>query len=374
MVFNGNLVRLGASSARRRTRDERRQPSRAAGSASRTRSSRGRSAAASRRRGSPRPSRTSAASARTARTCCAPDAIGARRARAPRATRAPFALNLWVSDHDPGGRRADARRRSSAPGACSSPTSASSGVDRSPSRRRASTRAFDEQVEALLEARPPVFSFVFGIPVRARCWPSAGGAASSRSAPRPSIAEARALDEAGVDVDRRDRLRGRRPSSVVPRARRGLAHRHVRARAARRAARARSGDRRRRHRRPARRARRARARRQARADRHRVPRLRRSPARRDAHRALLPRRARAAHRADARVHRPARARRCAIAGPTRSVRVSSELPPFPIQAGSSSQLQGRRAAAGRTDLVSLWSGQIAPNLRHRTAADAHGRR
>jgi nitronate monooxygenase len=32
-------------------------------------------------------------------------------------------------------------------------------------------------------------------------------------------------------------------------------------------------------------------------------------------------------------------------------------------------LRPAAVAAGRTDLVSLWSGQIAPDLRHRTATD-----
>jgi len=59
--------------------------------------------------------------------------------------------------------------------------------------------SFDEQVDALLEARPPVFSFVFGIPsakVLAACKERhivTLGAATT-------IAEARALDEAGVDA------------------------------------------------------------------------------------------------------------------------------------------------------------------------------
>ena len=45
----------------------------------------------------------------------------------------------------------------------------------------------------------------------------------------------------------------------------------------------------------------------------------------------------------------------------------SELPPFPITSWFMSKLRPAAVAAGNTDLVSLWSGQIAPNLRHRTA-------
>ena len=43
------------------------------------------------------------------------------------------------------------------------------------------------------------------------------------------------------------------------------------------------------------------------------------------------------------------------------------LPPFPITSWFVSKLRPAAVAAGRTDLVSLWSGQIAPNLRHRNA-------
>lgn len=46
-----------------------------------------------------------------------------------------------------------------------------------------------------------------------------------------------------------------------------------------------------------------------------------------------------------------------------------ELPPFPMQSWfMSQQLRPAAVEAGRTDLVSLWSGQVAPNLRHRTAS------
>jgi nitronate monooxygenase len=37
-----------------------------------------------------------------------------------------------------------------------------------------------------------------------------------------------------------------------------------------------------------------------------------------------------------------------------------------------SRLRPAALAAGETDLMSLWSGQIAPNLRHRTAAALMG--
>ena len=47
----------------------------------------------------------------------------------------------------------------------------------------------------------------------------------------------------------------------------------------------------------------------------------------------------------------------------------AELPPFPVTGWFVSKLRPAALAAGRTDLVSLWSGQIAPNLRHRSAAE-----
>jgi nitronate monooxygenase len=42
--------------------------------------------------------------------------------------------------------------------------------------------------------------------------------------------------------------------------------------------------------------------------------------------------------------------------------------PYPIQGWFLAQLRPALVAAGRTDLVSVWSGQIAPNLRHRDVA------
>jgi nitronate monooxygenase len=46
----------------------------------------------------------------------------------------------------------------------------------------------------------------------------------------------------------------------------------------------------------------------------------------------------------------------------------AELPPFPIQSWFVGQLRAAALAAGNTDLMSLWSGQIAPNLVHRDAS------
>lgn len=45
------------------------------------------------------------------------------------------------------------------------------------------------------------------------------------------------------------------------------------------------------------------------------------------------------------------------------------LPPYPVQNWLTAQFRAAALAAGRTDIVSLWSGQSAPLLRHRRAAD-----
>jgi nitronate monooxygenase len=44
------------------------------------------------------------------------------------------------------------------------------------------------------------------------------------------------------------------------------------------------------------------------------------------------------------------------------------LPPYPVQNWLMGKLRPAALAAGRTDLVSLWSGQAAPLLKHRRAA------
>lgn len=126
-----------------------------------------------------------------------PDEIPAV-ARAIRArTSKPFALNLWVSDHDPGGREvspAEYERFAR----LFEPYFRELGAPL-PSPPERYGHRFDEQIEALLAAAPPVFSFVFGVPsaaVLAEC--RRRGIATVGAA--TSIAEACALDEAGVDL------------------------------------------------------------------------------------------------------------------------------------------------------------------------------
>jgi nitronate monooxygenase len=45
------------------------------------------------------------------------------------------------------------------------------------------------------------------------------------------------------------------------------------------------------------------------------------------------------------------------------------LPPYPVQNWLTAQFRAAALAAGRTDIVSLWSGQGAPLLKHRRAAE-----
>jgi nitronate monooxygenase len=107
--------------------------------------------------------------------------------------------------------------------------------------------SFEQQVEVILDLRPAVFSFVFGIPSAeilrecARRGILTAGAATT-------LEEAAALDEAGVDliVATGSDAGGHRPSFL--RACRGLAHGHALAGAAGAKDHAQARDRRRRHR------------------------------------------------------------------------------------------------------------------------------
>ena len=53
---------------------------------------------------------------------------------------------------------------------------------------------------------------------------------------------------------------------------------------------------------------------------------------------------------------------------------TSLLPPYPVQNWLTAQLRAAALAAGRTDVISLWSGQSAPLLKHRRAAELIARR
>ena len=127
----------------------------------------------------------------------APSEIGELVTRMRAQTAAPFAINLWVDNAD----AAMAGFDSAAFGrhvARLKPVYAALGLE-PPAFPNRFGQDFDEQVAALVEAAPPAFSFVFGIPspeileaCRRRGIVTIGNATT--------VAEARAIEAAGVDM------------------------------------------------------------------------------------------------------------------------------------------------------------------------------
>lgn len=288
-----------------------------------------------------------------------PVVAGAIRARTSR----PFALNLWVSDHDPGGRELSAADYDRV-ARLFEPYFQELGAPLPPPPERFGQR-FDEQIEALLAAAPPVFSFVFGVPspaVLAEC--RRRGIVTAGAA--TSIAEACALDEAGVDLivasgseagGHRPTFLGRAEDSlmgtfaltqlVAPRVKApvisagGIVDRRGVAAAFALGAQAvqlgtaflaceESG----------------------------------APA---AHKELL-----FSGRALSTTLTRAFSGRLARGLSNRWTREfagrAAELPPFPVQSWFMARLRSAALAAGDTELMSLWAGQSAPGLRHRSAS------
>jgi nitronate monooxygenase len=291
----------------------------------------------------------------------APDQITSIVGELKRLTTRTFAVNLWISDHDPGGRELS-REAFDRAYSLFEPYFRELGVDKPAPPARYGQR-YEEQIEALLEARPPVFSFVFGVPsqsVLAECKRRdivSIGAATS-------IAEARLLEQAGVDliIATGCEAGGHRPSfnaraedslvgsmaliplvadrvSVPVIAAGGIVDgRGIRAALALGAQAAQLGT---------------------------------------AFLACEESGASAAHREalfsdrsqDTTLTRAFTGRLARSISNRWSREMSSrseEQVPFPIQSWFLSQLRPAAIAAGRTDLVSLWSGQAAPNLRHRS--------
>jgi nitronate monooxygenase len=127
----------------------------------------------------------------------APEAIKDVIAEIRSLTSKPFAMNLWVSMEDEGARTSDesAFNRSLAPLATHL---AELGVAR-PAYKPYSPIRFEDQVRVLLDAKIPVFSFIFGIPPREileEC--RAKGIVTIGAATTPD--EAAALQQAGVDA------------------------------------------------------------------------------------------------------------------------------------------------------------------------------
>jgi nitronate monooxygenase len=293
-----------------------------------------------------------------------PDRLAAVTAEIRAQTSAPFAINLWVSDHDAGGLDLT-RAQFDQAFALFAPWYVELEVEK-PEMPERYHPSFAQQIEALIEARPPVFSFVFGIPdarVLAECRRRdirTIGAATS-------IAEAEALAAAGVDliVATGAEAGGHRPSFlqrtedsligtftlvqlIADRVRApviaagGIADaRGVRAALTLGAeaaqigtaflACAESGT----------------------HDLHRDALFSNSAMHTLLTRSFTGRLARGIRNrwTDAMAQRP------------------ETLPPFPVQSWFVSQLRSAAINAGRSDLISLWSGQIAPNLCHRNATE-----
>lgn len=292
-----------------------------------------------------------------------PDDIG-RVANDIRAlTSQPFAMNLWVSDHDAGGLDLDDATFEHAWRAFE-PYFRELQVPK-PGRFQRGHPAFAQQIDALLEARPPAFSFVFGIPapaVLAEC--RHRGIVTIGAA--TSIAEAQALDAAGVDllVATGAEAGGHRPSFLAPAeeslmgtftlvqlvsdrvtapviAAGGIVDaRGVRAALALGAQAVQIGT---------------------------AFLACEESGTTDAHRAVLFSE-RAQHTTLTRAFTGRLARGVRNRWTDEMRPRPDSLPPFPITSWFVSKLRPAAIAAGRTDLVSLWSGQIAPNLRHRSAA------
>jgi nitronate monooxygenase len=113
------------------------------------------------------------------------------------ATPRSYALNLWVSTHDLPEREMT-RARFEAAVRRLAPLYAEAGVA-APEYPERFAPGFESQAEAVLDARPPAFSFVFGIPdERVLAAFREAGIVTLGTATTPD--EAVALDEAGVDI------------------------------------------------------------------------------------------------------------------------------------------------------------------------------
>jgi len=144
-----------------------------------------------------------------------PDRIRAAVAEIRALTGEPFAVNLWVSTADA---RAEDVSRADYDAALTvlAPWFRELGIE-PPPFALAADPAFDDQVDALLDARPPIVSFIFGVPPPAildRC--RTLGIRTIATA--TTVAEARALDAAGVDaiVATGAEAGGHRPSFLAP--------------------------------------------------------------------------------------------------------------------------------------------------------------
>jgi nitronate monooxygenase len=277
-------------------------------------------------------------------------------------TRKPFAVNLWISDHDPGGLHIT-QEEFDRIFLLFEPIFNELDVSK-PALPERFHHSYERQVDALLEAGPPVFSFVFGIPskaVIAECRRKNIVTIGTAT----SIREALAIEAAGIDMmvatgfeagghrpsflaAAEDSLMGtfaltqlvRRRVSIPVIAAGGIADgravRSIQMLGADAAqigsaflACAESGT----------------------TDDHRAALLGDAGMNTTLTRSFTGRLARGIRN------------RWTESFDTHRDR----LPPFPIQSWLMSQLRPAAIKAGRTDVVSLWSSQIAPNLTHRSA-------
>jgi nitronate monooxygenase len=297
----------------------------------------------------------------------APDEIGRVVAEIRALTLQPFAVNLWVSNRDEGTLRigrTDFERYAK----LFAPHFEELGSTVPPYPERMHP-LFEDQAQALIEARPPVFSFVFGIPaadILAKC--RKRGIVTIGTA--TSIAEAQELEAAGVDliVATGFEAGGHRPS-FLKRAEDSLMGTFVLT--------------------------------QLVADRVKVPVIAAGgivdgrgiraaltlgaqaaqlgtaflacaeSGTTDQHRGIL-----FSGRALSTTLTRAYTGRLARGMPNRLVEVmtahAGRLPPFPVQAWFVSRLKQAAVDADRADFFSLYAGQVAPNLRHRTAGALMG--
>ena len=294
----------------------------------------------------------------------APEAISPLAAEIRSLTAKPFALNLWVSDHDTGGHRID-QAEFDRIFEIFNPYFRELGVEK-PAMPDRYYHRFEDQVEALIEAAPPAFSFVFGIPapdILARCRKL--GIVTIGAA--TSIAEAEALEDAGIDliVATGFDAGGHRPSflaraedslmgtfaltQLVSRrvktpviAAGGIADgRGIRAAFALGAEAAQLGT--------------------------AFLSCEESGATPEHKAALFS--TKAEQTALTRAFSGRLARGVRNRWVEEMAARAGELPPFPIQGWFMSQLRPAVVKAGRTDLISLWCGQSAPNLHHRKAGE-----
>jgi nitronate monooxygenase len=145
----------------------------------------------------------------------APEDITKVAAEMRQLTDKPFGMNLWVSTFDPGGDTLEQAAYERVM-VLLAPYYEELGV-KPPPAPTAKAPNFDDQVAALLEASPAVFSFVFGIPSPEILWAcrqkgiiTAGGAST--------VDEGVAMESAGVDlvVASGFEAGGHRPSFLKP--------------------------------------------------------------------------------------------------------------------------------------------------------------